>query len=240
MVAQVAGRDGGDVPLVPRRGLRPDRRGPAAATGPARCAGGGLLAPAAAGRLRTRRVAASPAGVPPGGVRRSGTALAHRRPHQRRTPGAGQPARTRPSVHRPHARTDPPPPDAVRRGRHRDKRRGPDPAGGRSAGPWRSGASGGRSLSRSTARAHATPTAPGRSPATLKGTACGTSVYPAFVLSTGLRRFDAFGRPLEDHVCMAAAKRETWTIEEIRRDFERYSQLVNAADLAPTHQDHLP
>jgi hypothetical protein len=33
---------------------------------------------------------------------------------------------------------------------------------------------------------------------------------------------------------MAAAKRETWTIEEIRRDFERYSQLVNAADLAPT------
>ncbi len=39
---------------------------------------------------------------------------------------------------------------------------------------------------------------------------------------------------------MAAAKRETWTIEEIRRDFERYSQLVNAADLAPTHQDHLP
>jgi len=31
-----------------------------------------------------------------------------------------------------------------------------------------------------------------------------------------------------------ACRRETWTIEEMRRDFERYSQLVNAADLAPS------
>lgn len=26
----------------------------------------------------------------------------------------------------------------------------------------------------------------------------------------------------------------TWTLDELRQEFERYSQLVNAADLAPT------
>ncbi|MEV4583241.1 hypothetical protein AB0K16_59555 [Nonomuraea jabiensis] len=33
---------------------------------------------------------------------------------------------------------------------------------------------------------------------------------------------------------MSAHDREAWTIDDIRREFERYSVLVNAADLAPS------
>jgi hypothetical protein len=33
---------------------------------------------------------------------------------------------------------------------------------------------------------------------------------------------------------MSAPTRDTWTIDDIRRDFERYSALVDAADLAPS------
>ena len=32
---------------------------------------------------------------------------------------------------------------------------------------------------------------------------------------------------------MSDASGGTWTIEELRREFERYSEQVNAADLAP-------
>jgi hypothetical protein len=27
---------------------------------------------------------------------------------------------------------------------------------------------------------------------------------------------------------------ETWTLDDLRREFDRYSKLINAADLAPT------
>ncbi len=33
---------------------------------------------------------------------------------------------------------------------------------------------------------------------------------------------------------MARLDRDAWTIDELRQEFERYSQLINAADLAPT------
>jgi hypothetical protein len=33
---------------------------------------------------------------------------------------------------------------------------------------------------------------------------------------------------------MGEVRRETWTIDDIRREFERYSNLVNAAELAPS------
>ena len=33
---------------------------------------------------------------------------------------------------------------------------------------------------------------------------------------------------------MARSDRSTWTIDDIRDEFERYSELVNAADLAPS------
>ncbi len=33
---------------------------------------------------------------------------------------------------------------------------------------------------------------------------------------------------------MSGAGRDTWTLDDLRRDFERYSELVNGADLAPT------
>ncbi len=33
---------------------------------------------------------------------------------------------------------------------------------------------------------------------------------------------------------MDSDRRSTWTLDDLRRDFARYSELVNAADLAPT------
>ncbi len=32
---------------------------------------------------------------------------------------------------------------------------------------------------------------------------------------------------------MRGTRRDTWTVADLRRDFQRYSELVNAADLAP-------
>ena len=33
---------------------------------------------------------------------------------------------------------------------------------------------------------------------------------------------------------MATGDNTVWTLDDLRREFERYSDLVNAADLAPT------
>ncbi len=33
---------------------------------------------------------------------------------------------------------------------------------------------------------------------------------------------------------MDRGRRSTWTLDDLRRDFAQYSELVNAADLAPT------
>ena len=33
---------------------------------------------------------------------------------------------------------------------------------------------------------------------------------------------------------MARHRTDSWTLDDLRLEFERYSQLVNAADLAPT------